>query len=70
MPDLTDDHRLLIKSQSTGTHYRACMAELRHRGIDADRKRQMWDEIAEAILKDIKPMEDSTLTKLLSKRPK
>ena len=67
---LTEDHLLLIEKQSAGTRYRQILSELRHRGVDADRQRQMWEQITAAILKDVKPTEDSTLTKLLSKRPK
>ena len=67
---LTDDHLLLIQKQSTGTHYRQILTELRHRGIDADRQRAMWEEITASIIKDVKPQEDTTLVKLLSKRPK
>lgn len=65
---LTEDHLLLLKKQSSGTEYRQILAELRHRGIDADRQRTMWGEIATAIAKDVKTPSESTISRLLNNR--
>ena len=46
---LTEDHLLLLEKHTAGTQYRRVLAELRHRGIDAERQRQMFEEIAEVI---------------------
>lgn len=64
---LTEDHLLLLEKHSAGTRYRSVLAELRHRGIDADRQRLMFDEIAEVIGRGISPSE-STITRLLNKK--
>ena len=66
--NLTEDHLLLLEKHSSGTRYRQILAELRHRGIDAQRQQVMFDEIKEAIVKDVKTPTESTLSKLLSKR--
>jgi len=64
---LTEDHLLLLEKHTAGTQYRRVLAELRHRGIDAERQRQMFEEIAEVIGRGISPSE-STITRLLNKR--
>lgn len=65
---LTEDHLLLLSKQRAGTQYRQILAELRHRGIDAERQQKMWGEIADAISSDIKTPAESTMTKLLKRR--
>ena len=67
---LTEDHLLLLKKQSSGTEYRQILAELRHRGIDAEKQRNMFNEIADAIREDVETPSESTISKLLGKRRK
>jgi len=64
--NLTENHLLLLEKHSAGTRYRQILAELRYRGIDAQRQQVMYDEIKEAIVKNVKTPSESS--KLLSKR--
>ena len=67
---LTEDHLLLLEKQRSGTKYRQILAELRHRGIDAEKQQQMYGEILEAIAGDVKTPAESTLSRLLDKHRK
>lgn len=67
MAKLTEDHQLLLEKHRSGTKYRRILAELRHRGIDAERQVQMWDEIADVLNRCVEPSE-STIKQLLNNR--
>tara|TARA_B100000925_G_scaffold204465_1_gene155309 strand:+ start:609 stop:881 length:273 start_codon:yes stop_codon:yes gene_type:complete len=67
MAKLTEDHLLLLEKHRSGTRYREILGEMRHRGIDAKRQQEMYDEIRDHIFKSVKGDSQDTIKRLLSK---